>query len=518
MMSKSKESSNDWYQERVLLDTQTSRQDSTALRFESLSSWDVNSMHPFRHLDSLFSVIGDEDVIDISIQVSSGAIQRLSSNGLPLVPILATNLSFPSGPSGFWISIRSPHKASDSSSSLTMEKVEKYVGHWVKEKLITTPLLSDEANLSWDIIMTGDSTVFQLFLPANGDAWSADALYQSFQTSLGCNHKDFLGRSPTEWSNLLVEGEIWDKILWWKIASSNHQRQVSVGMQFEQSRNSAAEFLSALEAQSPEYSCLLGKRSILYIQPRNDTLSWVRYPSAELLPTPPEESQDEQASQTMLSADLVIRRPWPQKGRLETWISAEPTYDCSLMIRQVLPPFLTPSWQSLDVTIGSHDENEIASNPMKPFVEWKEDGSSILTLSSTQVPSSVVISLDYNPNFLTYDDFSGDPNRGKDLPPVVVTVTCSNESFQVFSNSPLILPPVPDMSMPFNVLSLACSLYAYLIGTLVTLMIKRASEKIVYKLHPEKEPKSKLKKLKERIKSKLQKRTQESKEEEKMSQ
>jgi hypothetical protein len=144
---------------------------------------------------------------------------------------------------------------------------------------------------------------------------------------------------------------------------------------------------------------------------------------------------------------------------------------------------------------------------IQPFVEWSNDGTSIVTFSSSTVPSSLLLSLDYHPNFLTYDDFPGDPNRGRELTPAVVTVNCQSRiSYQVYSNSPLILPPVPDMSMPFNVLSLACSLYAYLVGTLVTLLVKRASEKVTYKLHPDKKPKSKIEKIKEKIKLKFQRR------------
>jgi hypothetical protein len=45
-----------------------------------------------------------------------------------------------------------------------------------------------------------------------------------------------------------------------------------------------------------------------------------------------------------------------------------------------------------------------------------------------------------------------------------------------------------------------------LVGTLVTLLVKRASEKVTYKLHPDKKPKSKFEKLKEKIKLKFQQR------------
>jgi hypothetical protein len=62
-----------------------------------------------------------------------------------------------------------------------------------------------------------------------------------------------------------------------------------------------------------------------------------------------------------------------------------------------------------------------------------------------------------------------------------------------------VLPPVPDMSMPFNVISLTSSLYAYIIGTLLTILVRKGSERIKFKLYPQKRPESKLQKLKRRI-------------------
>jgi hypothetical protein len=59
------------------------------------------------------------------------------------------------------------------------------------------------------------------------------------------------------------------------------------------------------------------------------------------------------------------------------------------------------------------------------------------------------------------------------------------------------------MSMPFNVISLTSSLYAYIVGTIITILVRKASEKIKYKLHPEKRPPSKLKQLKEKLRTKV---------------
>jgi hypothetical protein len=108
----------------------------------------------------------------------------------------------------------------------------------------------------------------------------------------------------------------------------------------------------------------------------------------------------------------------------------------------------------------------------------------------------VVVWLEYTATYLTMDGFPGDPNRGWELPPAMVQ--CASNTI-IYSSSMLVLLPVPNMSMPFNVLSLTCSLFAYLIGTVLIVLTKKGSEKILYKLHPEKKPsKSKLAKVKQR--------------------
>lgn len=498
------------YEEQVLVEPMT--KDVTALRIESKSQWSSDSIfHPFGHLDKLFMADGQAtEILSVTMKVSSGAVQRIPAERsiLGIVPLLADG-SLLRGPSGFWLSIES---LSSSSPSLMLEKIEKFVHMLVQKGLIVTPLLTEEFRTSWDIVHheIANTTTYQLNLPFNGAAWSADGLQQSFRSSIGCPDTKFMGYSATEWSNLYVTGEAWNKHMWWKFSSQNQQRQVTVGLQYEQSSSKAASLLSHLESQPLESSCLLGSRNVQYVQASTDPDPNSPLSSFRLLPTLPEvETEKETPLMPLLAVDLLVRRSWPQKGRLETWITAEPLSNCSLEVRQVLPPILTPSWQTLQVT-ASDGETEMQ---MSPSLEWKDDGTSVLTLSSLTVPSSLLLSVDYKPNFLTYDDFPGDPNRGRELPPVVVTMTCPNHSsYHVHSNSALILPPTPDLSMPFNVLSLACSLYAYLVGTIITMLVKRASEKVYYKLYPDKKPKSKIQKLKEKIKSKLQ-RKKKSKEE-----
>ncbi len=151
------------------------------------------------------------------------------------------------------------------------------------------------------------------------------------------------------------------------------------------------------------------------------------------------------------------------------------------------------------------------------------DGSSTLSISTT-IPkdSSLYIQVDYNPRFLAFERFPADPNRGFDVPPSIASFSCPLlETFtsaqaqaqvgqvpnifrtNVYSNALLIMPPVPDLSMPFNVISITSTLFALIIGTFINLLIHKSRESIKEKFDGNKNPKSKLGKLKDKLKAKI---------------
>jgi hypothetical protein len=262
----------------------------------------------------------------------------------------------------------------------------------------------------------------------------------------------------------------------------------------------------------------------------------------QLVPLAEAKNREDKSSTTNIryhlpwfSLSKVVRRPhgMANRGRLETVIVNDHV-DCVAQVewRDVIPSFVTPQWRTLraysvahyeDGDPGSDDTHKRATTSILPHVEWRTTPApsggtnppplldAVLRIS-TQLPphTSLFVTLDYDPAFLSFEDFPGDPNRGMELAPATATLTClnnhnhsSHSSFHLYSNTILILPPVPDMSMPFNVTSLTCSLYAYVVGTIVALVVKKASERMRYKLHPEERPKSKLVLLKERMRSKL---------------
>jgi hypothetical protein len=118
--------------------------------------------------------------------------------------------------------------------------------------------------------------------------------------------------------------------------------------------------------------------------------------------------------------------------------------------------------------------------------------------------SSMWMMVDYDEAYLPFQKFPADPNRGVDVYPSRATFTPITTSpnpqlsTTLYSSSLLILPPVPDMSMPFNVISLSCTLWAFVLGSLINILVRRSTESVKRELTGEKE-KRPIDKLKEKL-------------------
>ena len=71
------------------------------------------------------------------------------------------------------------------------------------------------------------------------------------------------------------------------------------------------------------------------------------------------------------------------------------------------------------------------------------------------------------------DQMPPDPNRGIEVPTAVVT--CGGR--QLVSSKQLMHVPQPDGSMPFNVITLTCTLMAFFIGTFINVLVRKSDWK-----------------------------------------
>ncbi|VEU38796.1 unnamed protein product [Pseudo-nitzschia multistriata] len=377
----------------------------------------------------------------------------------------------------------------------------------------------------------------------------------------------FFGWSAQEWSDFLVgyrggggalgtgktpsqQHPTFNKIMWWtwtastKNGSENSDGATNLGLSFGIQYQTMVpaedtDWLPDAFASEETPRCPIGTRASFEVLPTEEKAHTGGY---RLVPmTASSDSHSEGTSEEtpqfayQVNVDQVLRRHHTNRGRFESSIETKPLDDavssggnhCRLTYRQVLPDFLAPMWRTLKVVSGEstganqyNGNQHTDSDRLHASVEWNhEDQSSVLyveaasgTLSDpSALPPNIFVSLEYAPSFLTIDDFPGDPNRGRVLPPARVAVRCDPfvagsapvTPTVVYSNALLLLPPVPDLSMPFNVVSVGSSVYAYCIGAIVTLLVRKAPDKIKYKMYPDKKPESKLIRIKNKLREKI---------------
>ena len=293
--------------------------------------------------------------------------------------------------------------------------------------------------------------------------------------------------------------------------------------------------------------------SVLELTPNQWKNPWMTI----LAPTPPninkpqEQQQQQQQQQPKWSVHQTLQRPRgvAYSGQLITQAvvhtpsSSGRNCHVSVDLQWFLPPVVQPTWQSLRV-VWENEQEQIEQE-----LDWKQDlNGQIAWINGEQeqhhtvlpgeigtihfrIPNwnvttthenrdsrhTLTVSLDYRPAFLSFENFPGDANRGVEIPPAMATFveTCqpplsssqplsSATPILLYSNSLLLLPPVPDMSMPFNVLSMTCSLYAFIIGSLLNLLIRKSSERVQVTYDPSKmPPPNKLQQLKAKLITKV---------------
>ncbi len=74
-------------------------------------------------------------------------------------------------------------------------------------------------------------------------------------------------------------------------------------------------------------------------------------------------------------------------------------------------------------------------------------------------------------------------SRGLDIPPPFVRFYCNGEctsaylSSAVYGIGPLLDAPQPDFAMPFNVLTLTCTLIAFSVTSIISILVRRSGSK-----------------------------------------
>lgn len=182
----------------------------------------------------------------------------------------------------------------------------------------------------------------------------------------------------------------------------------------------------------------------------------------------------------------TIHRPqgMAHHGQLETTVTNHDIYEARITLYDILPSYIRPT-----VIKMSHPA-------LRSFLALGMDSTLLQHEFVLPPQSSAKLTVGYDPILLPFQHFPPDPNRGIEVPPSWVVW---NASHTLYSPALLLLPPVPDMSMPFNIISLTCTLYVFVIGSIINTVVRRAEDKVYFQLYPDKRPKAIKQKLLEKL-------------------
>ncbi|CAO2827095.1 unnamed protein product [Amaranthus hypochondriacus] len=176
--------------------------------------------------------------------------------------------------------------------------------------------------------------------------------------------------------------------------------------------------------------------------------------------------------------------------------------NCNLRINvfQVVPWYVKVYYHTLQIHIDGQIQSA-ANVTRKMRVSPSEDkvspGALELSLTFPCSMKSAALSLDFDKGFLHIDEYPPDANQGFDIPSALISFPDfhSSLSFAEDSNvSPLLsslqkrspalaytevlLVPLttPDFSMPYNVITITCTVFALYFGSLLNVLRRRANE------------------------------------------
>ena len=496
------------YNERIIV--------TSTVQLESLAVWNVPS--PQQHspkvprrgstvvVQDLLSTLG---VTRILLQASSQATHEYQHS---ITTTTITRSSYPPGPSGVHVLVQW-YRSEDA----TRDHFHKVLDRLQHNRFLLAPLHAVTQPRLYRHLVRLDNDTLSVTLPMEGssmasEGWRAFLQQPSPCQGLGIWHL----ATPTAYSTKMLRHQdqpqqrqsMWVEMqasegCFQKLDPRNCQMDYSFGMRYKRSKQDIS--LQHLLPGTSFQPCPLVNETLIHLPDStvqyltNDTDWKATVVQNQMTSMPPPSS--------LWTVFKTVSRPHgvSNTGTLQTIITSN---NCSAMISilDIIPPYIRPKWTSLRVQV---DGGDVAFT--RRMVQRTDDGTMEMRHDVPVPPlTTVTLSLDFVPILLNFQSFPADPNRGMELTPTTVNVFPSDCHVDVspillYSNSLLLMPPVPDMSMPFNVISLTCTMYVFCIGSIVNLLVKRASDKVRYAMYPEQLPISKWQKLRECVRARWNK-------------
>ncbi|CAG7940644.1 unnamed protein product [Penicillium olsonii] len=149
---------------------------------------------------------------------------------------------------------------------------------------------------------------------------------------------------------------------------------------------------------------------------------------------------------------------------------------------ETLPWFLRPYIHTLRATITGRDgvSRELPASKIvketyyRPAID-RERGTQLELSLSVPAASTVTLTYDFEKAILRYTEYPPDANRGFNVAPAVIRIVDNVHHAPIYirSTSLLLQLPVPDFSMPYNVIILTSTVIALAFGTIFNILIRR---------------------------------------------
>eukprot|EP00941_MAST-03F_sp_MAST-3F-sp1_P001576 g1576.t1 len=193
-------------------------------------------------------------------------------------------------------------------------------------------------------------------------------------------------------------------------------------------------------------------------------------------------------------------------GGITTTITNFQDWSIDTVLFESLPWYVRVYFHTIRVHINGQLVSDMEQRKNGRVIRPAEYQSSpcLLELPLTiPAKSSAVITVQYETAFLHMDEFPPDPSRGIDLPPASVMVLkgygrekrkcsdkhlkaesleavalgCNSGPVMLYTESPLLYMPMPDFSMPYNVITLSSTVVALLFGSFFNIFSRKRKNK-----------------------------------------
>jgi phosphatidylinositol glycan class T len=138
---------------------------------------------------------------------------------------------------------------------------------------------------------------------------------------------------------------------------------------------------------------------------------------------------------------------------------------------EILPSFLRPRLTSIQVQIGKQhilSRSELIS--IMDIVPTRVRGPPTTLYFRLSIPATEIVTIRYefDKEFLNFEEFPANPNRGFDIPSALTTFKWIDSSYHTIASDALLISlPMPDFSMPYNVITLSCTAFSFFLGSFI---------------------------------------------------